>query len=126
MADFVHRHFLQALHDQLLEVGIAVFAGRHHRGAEGQLARHAAEQDAVAAQTARLLHVGRHLLQSCAIVFEVNGAAGHGGDAFGRERLVFLLPELQEVGVEDDVGIENLAGPRIHARRAPSRSRRRP
>ena len=32
-----------------------------------------------------------------------------------RERLELLLPEREEVGVEDDVGVENLPGVRIHA-----------
>ena len=48
----------------------------------------------------------------------VERAAGQRRDARRRERFVLLLPELQEVGVEDDVGVENLAGRRIHARRA--------
>ncbi len=50
--------------------------------------------------------------------FEIDRPAGQQRDAFRRERFVFLLPELQEVGVEDDVGIENLAGRRVHARGA--------
>ena len=44
--------------------------------------------------------------------------SGHRGQGGGRERFEFLLPERQEVGVEDDVRVQDLARVRVDPRRA--------
>ncbi|MCY2963981.1 MAG: hypothetical protein NT069_10105, partial [Planctomycetota bacterium] len=41
-----------------------------------------------------------------------------GGHVGGGERFVLLLPGAEEVGVENDVGVENLTGEGIHAGRS--------
>ncbi len=42
---------------------------------------------------------------------------------FRGENVVLVLPRTQEISVEDDVGVEDLAGDRVHARRAHSKRR---
>ena len=53
----------------------------------------------------------------------VGRATGEQCHALRREGLVFGPPEPQEVAVEDDVGVEDLARPRVHPRRPHGKAR---
>src|SRR5262245_51600476 len=66
-----------------------------------------------AAATAAARQAG-HRPPGRAVALQVQRPARQFGNPLGRERLVLLLPDLDEVGVEDDVGIENLPVDRVY------------
>ena len=114
MAKFMHGNQLEPLANQLFLflLGNGWRSGSGQSGhAQGSLVAMAGEQAAVAAAATGSLpvdapHAGRV------------EAAGQPGDAFWREGLELGLPVLHEVGVKDDVGVEDLAGPGVHPARS--------
>ena len=105
--DLVHRDELKTLQDELLLVALreaSLGCGGQCRRGEGGLAGMAVEEGAGAAAMA-------------VAAAPVGLAAGQQRHALRRESFIFRPPESQEVAVEDDVGVEDLAGPRIHPRR---------
>ena len=116
MAHLVHGHELEPLDDELFLLGVgesALGVGRQCRRGQGRLAGVAVEQGAEAAGVPLAVTVAGPLQ----VAFQ-RAAPGEDRDALRRERLVLGPPELEEVAVEDDVGVEDLPGPRVHSRRA--------
>ena len=109
---FVHRDELESLQDELLLVGI----GKSPFGTGGECRRRqrsltgvAVEERAAVAAVLPAMTVGRATSEQC--------------HALRREGLVFGPPEPQKVAVEDDVGVEYLARPRVHPRRPHGKAR---
>ena len=106
-------------------LGVAALAARPSRPRPSASCRDMPlMQVARAAAPCESLHVAGVRLHLGAILFRSIGPPVSAAIACGRERFVFLLPELQEVGVEDDVGVENLARSSGSRATGPSRSRR--
>ena len=109
--DLVHRHERQPLHHELLLLLLRESAGRVGRQCgrgQGGLAGMAVEQRAAgAAARAAVAGQGR----------KSRASTGQRRDRLGREGLVLPPPKLEEVGVEDDVGVKDLARPGVDPRR---------
>ena len=110
VAHFVHGYFLDSLDRELFDLILRARGAGQHDGAERQLVRHAVHN-----LTGTVPSVRMGLLP--AIAGQIERPASKHRYACGRKEFVFAFPGLQIVGVEHDVGVENLSRRRIDARR---------
>ena len=97
----------------ICSLGSRLVAGGHGHGAEGQLLGHSARTIAERSSGCAANRAGCVRMPS--MYFSMLSGEFDGSPVSGRVDLVRLSPVPDEIGVEEDVGVEDLARRRIHA-----------
>ena len=117
VSHLVHGDVLDGLHDHFLLSRrglLGVGASQHGGRSKGQMPSQAAREHALLMQRI----AGRNVLMLILfVIYRVQQRPGHGRDTLGGEGFVFRFPILNEVGIQNYVGVEDLPRIRVHSGR---------